>query len=77
MNISEEQTFVMLCSLFILHNIPNELIELEISLNNKETLSQSNRGLLLFLKAKQTSLYFTFQHCSFKKNVATNLDHDQ
>ena len=38
MNISEEQTFVMLCSLFILHNIPNELIKLEISLNNKETL---------------------------------------
>ena len=38
MNISEEQTFVMLCSLFILHNIPNKLIELEISLNNKETL---------------------------------------
>ena len=26
---------------------------------------------LSFLKAKQTRLYFTFQRCSFEKNIAT------
>ena len=29
-----------------------------------------------FLKAKLTRLYFTFQRCSFEKNIATDRDLD-
>ena len=77
-----------LCSLFILHTKPNEPIECEISLTNEVTLSQSDLTRMFFisyeayercfcfLKAKQTRLYFSFQRCSFKKNMATDLDHD-
>ena len=63
-------------------------IEREISLSNKATLSQSDLIRMFFvsykafeagfcvLKAKQSRLFFAFQRCSFKRNMATDLDHD-
>lgn len=30
-----------------------------------------------FCLKEEHRLYFNFQHCSFKKNMAMNLDHDQ
>ena len=71
--------------------LPNEPIEREISLSNKAALSQSELirkfcisydvckrcFILLFaVKEKQTRIYFTFQRCSFKKNMARDLDDD-
>ena len=44
MNVNEEQTFVTLCSLFILHNMLNKLRECEASHSNKATLSQLDLG---------------------------------
>ena len=79
---------MMLCRLFILHAMPNESIEYEISLSNEATLSQSDLIWMFFISydvwecyfcfqdAKHNCLYFTFQRCSFKKNMATDLDHD-
>ena len=33
-------------------------------------------AIFCFLKEKQTRVYFTFQRCSFKKNMARDLDDD-
>ena len=37
---------------------------------------EASERCFCFLKAKQTRLYFTFQRCSFEKNMATDRDHD-
>ena len=34
------------------------------------------KSCFCLFKVKQTYLYFTFQHCSFKKIMATDLSHD-
>ena len=88
MNVNEEQTFVTLCSLFILHNMLNKLRECEASHSNKATQAKpigprmffigynAYECCFCFLKVKQTRLYFTFQCYSFKKNMAMDLDQD-
>ena len=66
-----------------------EPIEREISLSTDATLGRSDHirkffisynaceRWFCFLKVKQTRLCFTFQGCSFEKNMATERDHDQ
>ena len=72
--------------------LPKEPIEREISLSNKATLWANENSfessalvttcvsasLLCFLihVEKQTRIYFTFQCCSFKKNMARGLNDD-
>ena len=36
----------------------------------------SSAAIFCFLKEKQTRVYFTFQRCSFKKNMARDLNDD-
>ena len=58
---------------FILHTTPNEPIERETLFSNKVTLSQSDFIRMFFESETNSPL---LQHCSFRNNMVTDLDHD-